>query len=168
MCWTHSFGLAACKRKKREPAVKNVAGKKICVSNWRTFYILSTYLSSFLKKRSPKCMLTSSAKQQTSVELYMCSSGYGIYTLHLRGKIVFTGRIVLLSTVMMSSQNKWRTVQLSSKQWTIVFLRQYQIVFTEIWLLIILRLFARWLHLAFGVFFHLLTSYIQITVRAPS
>ena len=96
-------------------------GKKICVSNWRTFYILSTYLSSFLKKRSPKCMLTSSAKQQTSVELYMCSSGYGIYTLHLRGKIVFTGRIVLLSTVMMSSQNKWRTVQLSSKQWTIVF-----------------------------------------------
>ena len=99
VCWTHSFGLAACKRKKREPAVKNVAGKKICVSNWRTFYILSTYLSSFLKKRSPKCMLTSSAKQQTSVELYMCSSGYGIYTLHLRGKIVFTGRIVLLSTV---------------------------------------------------------------------
>ena len=123
MCWTHSFGLAACKRKKREPAVKNVTRKKICVSNWRTFYILSTYLSSFLKKRSPKCMLTSSAKQQTSVELYMCSSGYGIYTLHLRGncKIVFTGRIVLLSTVMISSQNKWRTVQLSSKQWTIFF-----------------------------------------------
>ena len=68
----NSFIRASCLQKKEKRASCKECGreKKICVSNWRTFYILSTYLSSFLKKRSPKCMLTSSAKQQTSVELY--------------------------------------------------------------------------------------------------